>query len=102
MVAASCFFHEPFMICVLGFPLQFSHNVWTHLSHLKGLCDLMFCFLAALCRLNTQAHGRFHAVSAYLHLAMALFLVRQEPGQWCCPCPRVVIQGVLVPELSLG
>ena len=50
----------------------------------------------------SPADSRFPVVSAFLHLAMVLFLGSQEPSHWCCPCPIVVIQGVLVTGAVTG
>ena len=100
MVAASCF-----SLSLLCFVLVSACAVLTvsepDLSYLKGLCSLMFCVLAVFCRLNTAGRWSLAHGSAFLHLAMVLFLGRQESGQWCYSCP-LVIQGMLVMELSLG
>ena len=64
-------FNEPFALCV-GFRLRSFDTVSEpDLSYLKGLCGLLFCFLAALCRLNTTSRWSLPcgvSVSALSHV----------------------------------
>ena len=66
-------FNEPFALCV-GFRLRSFDTVSEpDLSYLKGLCGLLFCFLADLCRLNITGRGSLPcgvSVSALSHGAI--------------------------------
>ena len=59
-MVAPLLFREPFVLCVLGFRLRSFDTVSEpDISCLKGLCGLMFCFLAGFCRLNTTGRWLF-------------------------------------------
>ena len=93
-------FREPFALCV-GFRLRSFDTVSEpDLSYLKGLCGLLFCFLADLCRLNITGRGSLPcgvSVSALSHGAILGVTRARSVVLSVSPCrhPRRVGTGVV-------
>ena len=94
-------FREPFVLFFpSGFRLRsFDTMSEPDLSYLKELCGLMLCSVAGFCRLNTT--GRWSLPCAVFALSHGAVLGETRTKSVVLSVPLVVIQGVLITELSL-
>ena len=69
------------------------------ISYLKELCGLMLCSVAGFCRLNTT--GRWSLPCGVFALNHGAVLGETRTKSVVLSVPLVVIQGVLITELSL-